>query len=56
MPLVSGGDRWKIDDAAVGQEDDAVGHFIHQVQIVRNHHRSEAQLLLQAQHQVAQVV
>jgi hypothetical protein len=49
-------DRTEENHAAFVQKHHLVGHFVHQVQIVRHHHRGQLELPLQAQHQVAQVV
>src|ERR1019366_6201001 len=56
VALFQVGDPAKESHAAVSQEDHAIRHLVHQVEIVRHHYAGELQLLLQAQHEVAQVV
>ena len=43
----------KENGLAFEQKDDAIGHLSHQIEIVRNHHGGQPQLMLQTQHQVA---
>jgi len=50
------GRRAKENHLAFKQKHYLVGHFVHQIQVVRHHDRGQPELLLQTQHQVAEVV
>ena len=48
--------RAEVDYVAFKQENDAVGDLAHQVQIMRNYNTGKAQMGLEAEHQVADMI
>ena len=48
--------RPEVDNPPLVQEHDTVGHLPHQIEIVSHHDGSQLELLLQPQHQIAQMV